>query len=322
MPFAEVATAETLVRVAAKRAVADAVVALDLVAESGQSSLPDWSPGAHIDLLLPGGLIRQYSLCGSHTDRTRWRVSVLREPNGRGGSAWIHDALGVGDVLPARGPRNHFTFAPSPRCLFIAGGIGITPLLPMIALADRANSDWRLLYGGRSRTSLAFLDELAGYGDRVTVVPQDQHGPLDVAAVVGALARDAEVYCCGPEGLLRAVEVVHAARPAELLHVERFHRGAEPDRPAADRDFELVLRRTGRTLTVPADRSIVQTLERAGVDVLYSCEEGTCGTCETVVCEGRPDHRDSVLTAVERATGDRMMICVSRCLGPRLVLDI
>ncbi|MER5220168.1 PDR/VanB family oxidoreductase [Streptomyces flaveus] len=310
---------ETLV-VATRTHVADGVVSLTLRRPDGRP-LPSWTPGAHIDLLLDGGLIRQYSLCGDPAEPDAWRIAVLHEPQGRGGSAYVHDHLPQGTAVRIRGPRNNFPLRPAPRHLFIAGGVGITPILPMVEAAEAAGADWRLLYGGRTRTSMAFLDRLTPYGDRVLVRPQDEYGLLDLGAFLGSPEEGTLVHACGPEPLLRAAQEQCADWPGGTLGVERFApvQAAEA-RPAAA--FEVVLARAGLTLTVPPDRSVLESLEEAGVDVDFSCREGTCGTCETDVLDGTPDHRDSLLSEEERATGDTMLICVSRSCGPRLVLDL
>lgn len=307
-----------------KHAVADGVVRLVLGRPDG-GELPAWEPGAHVDLVLGGEFVRQYSLCGDPADRTVLQVAVLREEAGRGGSQYVHDELAEGDVVRVQGPRNHFPLVPAKRYLFIAGGIGITPILPMIADVDAAGSDWRLVYGGRTRSSMAFRDELQQrYPGRVTIHPQDEAGLLDLPTLLadtGASAADLAVYCCGPEGLLAAVEQRCASRPAGALHVERF----APKEGATDgprESFEVELAQSGTTLTVPADRSILDVVEESGAQVLSSCQEGTCGTCETAVLSGIPDHRDSVLTDEEQAANDTMMICVSRSCSRRLVLDL
>ncbi|BCB89866.1 PDR/VanB family oxidoreductase [Phytohabitans suffuscus] len=308
--------------VVARRAeVARDVVLLDLVAADG-SALPAWAPGAHVDLLLGPDLVRQYSLCGDPADRARWQVAVLREPGGRGGSAFVHDRLAEGDRVAIRGPRNHFAFAPGRAVVFIAGGVGITPLVPMVAAASAAGVDWRLYYGGRSRDTMAFADDLAAaHADRVTIHPQDEYGLLDLDAAIGTPRAGTSVYCCGPEPLLRAVEARCASWPAGSLHVERFT-PRPVDAPARAGSFEVELSVTGTTVVVPPDRSILDVLEEAGVPVYSSCQEGTCGTCETVVVDGIPDHRDSVLSDEDRAANETMMICVSRSVGPRLVLEL
>ncbi|MFG3295928.1 PDR/VanB family oxidoreductase [Streptomyces sp. NPDC048179] len=303
--------------VSERESAADGVVALTLRHPQGEE-LPGWEPGAHLDVVLGPELERQFSLCGDPGDRSRWRIAVLREPDGRGGSAFVHEQMGVGDKVRVRGPRNHFRLEPAPRYRFVAGGIGITPILPMLAAAEAAGAEWTLLYGGRTRRSMAFTGELAGYGDgRVTVAPQDETGLLDLGAVLDDVPEGTLVYCCGPGPLLDAVE---ARCPAGVLRVERFQ---PKERPAGEeRQFEVVLAQSGRTLTVAPGVSVLETVRGAGVEVLYSCTEGTCGTCETDVLEGEPEHRDSVLTEEERAAGETMLICVSRCRGERLVLDL
>jgi ferredoxin-NADP reductase len=282
--------------------------------------LPRWEPGAHVDLILGKAATRQYSLCGDPNDHA-WRLGILRDAAGSGGSLYVHDQLTDGEVVRVRGPRNNFPLVESPRYLFIAGGIGITPMLPMIAAAERAGADWQLVYGGRQRASMAFLDELAAYGERVSLQPQDETGLLDLAGLLGQPRSDTKVYCCGPEPLLAAVEEHCAGWPKGSLHVERFV--ARPlTEPVLTEAIEVYLAQSQLTLTVPPDKSILSAVEAAGVGVLSSCAEGTCGTCETPVLEGVPDHRDSVLDADEREVGDCMMICVSRSCTPRLVLDL
>ncbi|WSQ14626.1 PDR/VanB family oxidoreductase [Streptomyces sp. NBC_01231] len=319
--------------VSAKEDVAEGVVALTLAHPDG-ARLPDWTPGSHIDLALPwgphrsneagsgGGATRQYSLCGDRWDAHTYRIAVLRDPAGRGCSAHVHDRLRAGDRVGVGGPRNHFPLVPSEKYLFIAGGIGITPLLPMMRQAELLGADWQLLYGGRTRSSMAFREELtAAHGERVHVVPQDELGLLDLAAWLGTPRPDTKVYCCGPAPLLAAVEAACAAWPPYALRVERFTAAAQTA-SVRDAPFEVELRRTGRSITVTPEVSVLDAVRRAGADVLSSCEQGTCGTCLTPVLEGQPDHRDSVLADHERAANDCMFLCVSRSCGDRLVLDL
>lgn len=300
-----------------KRTVSEGVVELVLKA---RSTLPPWSAGSHVDLLLGPDLARQYSLCGDPQDRRYLKVAVLREPASRGGSAHVHESLEVGQQLQIRGPRNHFPLVEAAHYQFIAGGIGITPILCMIREVERAGADWHLLYGGRNLDTMAFLDELAAYGDRVTVQPADTHGLLDLASVLGTPRDDTAVYCCGPEVLLDAVEESCSAWPAGSLHVERFSpRAIDPD--TVDTAFEIEFARSGVTAHVPAGTSILDVATEHGVFAVRSCSEGVCGTCETVVIEGEPDHRDSILTEEDRAEGC-FMPCVSRACSDRLVIDL
>ncbi|QYX81785.1 PDR/VanB family oxidoreductase [Streptomyces akebiae] len=311
------------VTVLSRKPAADGVTSLVLAPRDGVP-LPRWQPGAHIDVVLPTGTVRQYSLCGPTAVTDCWRIAVLREPAGRGGSQWIHDEVREGSELRIRGPRNNFPLRKASRYLFVAGGIGITPLLPMIGEAYAAGAEWSLLYGGRSRASMAFLSELAGYGERVTVRPQDEYGLLDLAGHLGEPDPSALVYCCGPAGLIDAVEAHCATWPAGSLHVERFAAtpGQHPGDGEGDEPFEVELRSSGVTLTVRPGQSVLGAVAAAGAPVMSSCEEGICGSCETAVLAGEIDHRDSLLTDDERAAGDTMLICVSRARGGRLVLDL
>src|SRR3954469_17660023 len=206
--------------VAGREPVADGVVSLVLEHPDGEE-LPAWTPGAHVDLVLAPDLTRQYSLCGSPADSTRWRVGVLFDEGGRGGSRHVHEQLEVGSRLPVRGPRNHFPLVASERYLFIAGGIDITPLMPMVAEAEQAGADWTLFYGGRRRGSMAFVDELAAYGDRVVLRPEDEYGLLDLATILAPQPGTA-VYSCRPETPLQAAARHCAPWPPGSLHVERF----------------------------------------------------------------------------------------------------
>ncbi|MGY1839949.1 MULTISPECIES: PDR/VanB family oxidoreductase [unclassified Modestobacter] len=309
--------------VAARTELAEGVVALDLVAHNGRD-LPAWTPGSHVDVVLRPGLERQYSLCGDAADRSRWRVAVLREPAGRGGSAALHDEVAVGQRLRVRGPRNHFEFTVTPgtRYRFVAGGIGITPLRAMVAAAAAAGADWTLDHAGRSRTTMAFAAELAAaHPDRVRVHAADEGARLDLAALLGEPRDDTAVYVCGPAGLVDAVEELLATWPPSALHVERFE-AKEFGEPVWPGPFEVELALTGETVTVEPGESVLDAVTAAGAVVLSSCRVGTCGTCETPVLEGPVEHRDSVLTPAERCDDTVMMVCVSRAAGPRLVLDL
>lgn len=300
--------------------VADGVVALTLSSPDG-SDLPAWEPGAHLDLHLGDGVIRQYSLCGDPSNRSSWRVAVLLDPNGRGGSARVH-ALRSGERVLAGEPRNHFPFLDGAhRYVFVAGGIGITPLLPMMAAAESAGVAWALHYGGRTRASMAYVDDLlAAYGSKVSVLPQDEVGLIDLATVLERPAPDTLVYCCGPEPLLAAVEERTKDWPSGLVRMERF--AAKEQEPCTSTDFEVEFRASGHTATVSAGVSILEAAQSAGIPVEFSCGEGVCGTCETLVLEGVPEHRDSVLSPAEQESNEVMMICCSRSRSARLVLDL
>jgi ferredoxin-NADP reductase len=314
------------VEVRRRETVSDGVVTLTFADPDG-ADLPEWAPGAHIDLMMTPSLVRQYSLCGDTANRAEWQVGVLLDPNSRGGSQFVHDKLHEGATVRVRGPRNHFPLVGSPRYLFVAGGIGITPMMPMIAAAEAAGADWRLLYGGRTRSSMAFVEGLQRYGDRVTVCARDAQDAGNfresLGTVLSAPGENTLVYCCGPEGLLSAVEDACKTLPEGSLHIERFSAKALEE-PSADAlaTFEVECQRSGVTLTVPQEKSIYEVCEEAGVDVLGSCMEGVCGTCECDIIEGEGDHRDSVLNDAEKAANQSILICVSRSRSERLVLDL
>jgi ferredoxin-NADP reductase len=299
------------------------VVSLELADPNG-CLLPAWAPGAHVDLVLADNLRRQYSLCGDPSDRTFYRLAVLREGGGRGGSQHVHEQLRPGDLLAISPPRNHFPLVPSPRYVFVAGGIGITPIIPMIREVDARGAAWKLLYGGRTRASMAFTSELSEYGDRVVLVPEDESGRLPLAGWLCPRQPDTQVYCCGPEGLLQAVEeICRASSPTGCLHTERFaSKPVDQTAVADDPAFQVVCQDSGIVVDVAGGISILEALRQAGLEVPSSCEEGVCGTCETDVIAGVPDHRDSILSDTEMLAGKSMFICVSRSRSSRLVLDI
>lgn len=306
-------------RVCDVRIEADGVKSFGLEPMNGHAP-EDWTPGAHLDIVLKPGLQRQYSLCGDQQDHGQLRFAVLREPASRGGSARMHDTIKVGDVLEVAALRNNFPLVPGHTYRLIAGGIGITPLLTMARELDRIGANWSLLYGGRSRTSMAFVEELAAYGERVQIRPEDEFGLLDIAGFLGPAENGKVAYCCGPEPLLKAVETVCANWPEDALQTERFRPAVDPALGAADA-FEVEARRSGVTVTVGPHQSIGDALEEAGVYIARSCNEGTCGTCITKVLEGTPDHRDSFLRPKQKAENKRIMVCCSRALSPKLVLD-
>lgn len=302
-----------------KAQIAEGVCQLTLSDPAGRR-LPDWTPGSHIDLTLPNGLTRQYSLVGDRWDPYRYEVAVLREPSSRGGSLFIHDELAEGDVIEVGGPRNNFAMVPSERFLFIAGGIGITPLIPMMKQADMLGTPWTLLYGGRTRPSMAFLDALGSYGDRVEVLPQDVNGHLPLSRVFLNLETGTKVYACGPAPMLDAVREAAAGLPRGHLRIEQFT-ARERSAPMRSAPFEVELARSGTVIEVPVETSVLDAVSQAGATILASCRQGTCGTCETRILAGTPDHRDSLITDDEREKSDCFYPCVSRSVSDRLVID-
>ncbi|MEU6623645.1 PDR/VanB family oxidoreductase [Streptomyces litmocidini] len=298
------------VLVAGRTTPAEGVVELRLEG----TGLPAWQPGAHIDLVLPSGLVRQYSLCGDPADPSSYTVATRLIEDGRGGSREVHEQLHEGVEIEIRGPRNRFPLVDAPAYVFVAGGIGITPVLPMLRAAEAAGADWRLVYCGRSRATMPYLAEVERLGgERVTVVAEDESGFPELE-FLARLPAETAVYCCGPDGLMDAVG---AAMPeGRAPRLERFTASAVTGGTA----FEVELRRSGRTLTVAADQSLLSAVREELPGITYSCRQGFCGTCQQRVLEGEIDHRDELLTDDER--DDSMLICVSRCAGKRLVLDL
>ncbi len=305
--------------------IAQDILSLELAAPDG-APLPAFSAGAHIDLHLPSGLNRSYSLVNDPDERQRYLIAVQKEQDGRGGSAFVHEALKQGDVLEVTGPRNNFALVEDAQdVLLIAGGIGITPLYCMIQRLQRIGQPWRLFYAARSRARAAYLPELlaleAAAPGRVQLHFNDEHAGAvpNVAAAVASAPPDAHLYCCGPAPMLEAFLKAATDRPEAHVHVEYFSAAHEA---ATAGGFVVELARSQRRFHIPEGKTILAVLLDAGVNVDYSCEEGTCGTCETAVIEGEPDHRDSWLTPAERASGKTMMICCSGSRGARLVLDL
>jgi ferredoxin-NADP reductase len=290
---------------------ADDVVSLRLVGPSG-APLPAWQPGAHLDVVLPSGRKRQYSLCGTPGEREYYRIAVRRLADGGGGSREIHDELRPGSRIVAFGPRNAFPFITAPRYLFIAGGIGITPILPMVRTAAARGADWRLIHTGRSRESMPFLDELRELDPaRVWIRPDTEFGsPPSGAELLEHAPPGAAVYCCGPIPMITGVRMDLPGSAADSLHWERF---SAP--PITDgRPFTVELAHSGRSLQVPADRSALDVIGEILPRVPYSCRQGFCGTCHVRVLGGKVDHR-------ARTEDGRMAICVSRA-EDRIVLDL
>lgn len=298
---------------------ADGVVSVQLQPSAG-GLLPPWTPGAHIDLVLPTGIQRQYSLCGPVGERSYYRIGVRRERASRGGSEYVHAFLRPGQRLMIAGPRNTFELRRADSYVFVAGGIGITPIIPMIRQAESWGQDWKLLYGGHTVTSMPFLDELREHGSRVTFYPSDADGRIPLAEHFAQVRAGVKIYACGPPTMLAALEDATSHWPPDSLQHERFKPRSKPSTP--DRPVEVVCAASGKTVTVSEDQSILTALEAGGVNVPSSCRSGICGACETRVLEGVPDHRDDILSETERAANDRMYVCVSRARTPQLVLDV
>lgn len=285
------------------------------------AALPAFDAGAHIDLLLPRGITRSYSLLNDPAEHHRYVIGVKREPDSRGGSAWLHAEARVGALLDVAGPRNSFALDESaPHSIFIAGGIGITPLWSMVQRLQRLGKPWTLHYRARRRAGAALLDELAAHGDRVHLsFSEAGDPPLDLQQIVRDAPEGAHAYCCGPVSMLEAFETACDGLTPERVHLEYF---AAKDAPATEGGFTVNLARSGRTIPILVGSTILETLQTHGVAVPSSCQQGVCGICETTVLSGVPDHRDLVLTDQERATGKTMMICCSGSKTAELTLDL
>lgn len=304
--------------------VADGIVKLRLVSPDGKA-LPRWTPGSHIDVECgTPELSRQYSLCGDPDEQGVLEIAVLHEPKGRGGSAWVHANAKAGDRLRIRGPRNHFRLDESlKKAIFIAGGIGITPVSAMARRAKALGMDYELHYSGRSRASMAFVEELAAlHGERLHVHAADEGHRNDLQALLAQPVPGAQVYACGPLRMLEALESCCATWPEGALRVEHFESTLATLDPSKEHAFEVELKDSGLVLTVPPDQTLLTALRAANVDVQSDCEEGLCGSCEVRVLSGKVDHRDVVLTRAERDANTKMMACCSRACEGRLVLEL
>jgi ferredoxin-NADP reductase len=304
---------------------AETIHSYELVAPEG-GDLPAFTAGCHIDLHLPNGMIRSYSLVNDQCERNRYVVAVNKDAASRGGSRFVHETVRPGDILTISQPRNNFALQESAaHSVLIAGGIGITPLLAMIRRLETLGRSWELFYAARTRPATAFLDELNALrpnGPANIHLNFDQESPgrlLDLAAIVKDAPKDAHLYCCGPVSMLEAFEATTADRPGDHVHVEYFK---AREKPAVAGGFEVKLARSHRTIAVQVGQSILNALLDAGVAASYACTEGVCGTCETRVIDGVPDHRDLFLSKEEQAANKSMMICCSGSKSPTLVLDV
>jgi vanillate O-demethylase ferredoxin subunit len=304
---------------------AENINSYELVAPGG-ADLPAFTAGCHIDLHLPNGMIRSYSLVNDQRERNRYVVAVNRDAASRGGSHFVHETVRAGYILTISHPRNNFALQENvAHSVLIAGGIGITPLLSMIRRLDALGRSWELFYTARTRSAAAFTDELSALrrNGHANIHLNFDQGPsgrlLDLPAIVKDVPKDAHLYCCGPVPMLEAFEAATADRPGDHVHVEYFK---AKEKPAVAGGFEVKLARSDRTVAVPAGRSILDALLDAGIAASYACTEGVCGTCETRVIEGVPDHRDLFLSKEEQAANKTMMICCSGSKSPTLVLDL
>ena len=306
----------------------DGVLSMRLARIESNDPLPAWEPGAHIDVYVPDGTTRQYSLCGDPRDLSTWQIAVLREAEGRGGSTYIHDTLRVGDRIMATRPKNHFALEPATHYALIAGGIGITPMMAMAEHLDREGTPFHLTYGGRTANTMAFRKRLSALGDRVSCLAEDVDGRPDLDVIVRNLPAGGLIYVCGPLPLLRAVEAAAASvhgPDQDIVRFELFSRqGIEPETaPAMEGDnYELVLTESGHTLRLKPDANILDVVLALGIEIENDCRDGICGSCITPIVSGTVDHRDLVLTKREQAAMDQMLICVSQPTCPRLELKL
>ncbi len=287
--------------------------------------LPEFSAGSHIDLHLPGGLIRQYSLCNHPSERYYYRIGVLRDPNSRGGSQAVHDLVREGDVVSISIPRNHFQLTPASRYLLFAGGIGVTPIVCMADVLSRKGSDFTFHYCVRSADRMAFAKRIKDPSFRNNVRLHFDDEPLQqrlrIEEILAEECVDTHLYVCGPTGFISWI--IDAAKCAgwssDRLHFEHFTPAVAAGNAAS---FEVELASNGRILLVPAEKTVAKVLHENGINLPVSCEAGVCGTCLTRVLAGEPDHRDIYLTEEERAQNDQFTPCCSRSLSSRLVLDL
>lgn len=317
--FSAPATLALAARLTAIRYAAEGIHLYEFSPVDG-GSFPAFAAGAHIDLHLPNGLVRQYSLCNPQQERHRYVVGIKRDPASRGGSSYVHDQLKVGATLQVSAPRNHFALhEEASHTVLIAGGIGVTPVACMVARLRALRASFELHYSVRRREEAAFLDALAGPELHLHVDAENGNEPLPLADILARAPLQAHLYCCGPAPMLDAFEAACAGRPADHVHLERFAATAPL---AAEGGFTVQLARAGRSVFVARGCTILDTLRQQGIAVQASCEQGVCGSCETRVLSGRPDHRDSLLSDDEKAANQVMMVCCSGSKDPVLVLDV
>lgn len=296
------------------------ILSYELRSTTGKD-LPPFTAGAHVDIKLGNGLVRSYSLLNPQSDRHRYVIAVQKDRQSRGGSKWIHQNLRAGEIITVGEPRNNFALnEDAEKSIFLAGGIGITPMLSMVSRLTELDRDWELVYCSRTRVTTPFLDTLEKTSRVRFNFDREPGGVmLDIAEMVKTAPAGSHLYCCGPIPMLEAFEAATADLPRERVHVEYFT-AAEP--PATEGGFTVVLAKSNREIEIPAGKTILTALSDNGLDLPHSCTEGVCGTCETRVLEGVPDHRDRILTDSQRASNKTMMICCSGSKGTKLVLDL
>lgn len=304
-----------------RRKVATGVIELTLQRPDG-SRLPDWSPGSHIDLILPSGTVRQYSLCGDRWDPHSYRIAVQREATGTGGSKEIHQVTAEGSRVRFGGPRNNFRLAPAKQYSFISGGIGITAIVPMIEQAELMNIPWRLLYLGRDQDRMAYQEIKQHYPARVRIHTTANGQRASLREWLGVLDATSMVYACGPQSLLDVLPGECEGLPSQRLRVERFTNDKLNSAPISSEPYDIVLNRRGETVHAEGRQSVAEALDHAGISLSTSCSRGVCGTCEVGVLSGQVDHRDTILEDDERTAGTCMFPCVSRAADKELVLDL
>ena len=311
------------VLVADVRAEAKDVITLELRAIGG-GELPSFTPGAHLDLHLPNGLMRNYSLTNDWRERNRYVIGVGRAADSRGGSSYVHNSIREGAQLKISPPRNYFPLNEnSASFLFIAGGIGITQIMSMVRWCEANDKPWRLIYAARSRQRTAFYEDLCALAaDRIHFHFDDESGQvLDVAQAISSWSEGESIYCCGPAPLMEAVKALTEHLPSDSVRFEWFT-VPESDEPQESNSFTVRLERSDVEFEVPENKSILEVLEEHGFEIPFSCREGLCGTCVTNVCAGEPDHRDYVLSDEERESGKMMTVCCSRSKSSILTLDL
>lgn len=306
---------------------ADGIVSVEFRPAGAGVDFPPFEAGSHIDLHLPNGLVRSYSLCNPAADRGRYVVGVLHDRKSRGGSRYVHQQLRVGQVIDISAPRNNFELREdAPRSVLVSGGIGVTPIFCMLQRLAALGRPVDVVYCARNRKEAAFLEAIEALEDKASVTwhfDDEQGGPPDLAKLLGGRGADSHYYCCGPTPMLDAFEATCERLGYPNAHIERFAAVAAPSASAAH-GFEVVCEKSGKSVEVPPGKSVLDALIDAGLNPDHSCKEGVCGACETAVLgfDGELDHHDGILTKAERQSGKTMMICVSRCTGRTLVLDL